>query len=178
MIVAAVPWARHGAGFTRAFEDQVARLTVNASKTAICMLMRIAWRTVGRICERVSDEAKQGRDLFANLKALGFDEISIRRGQKYLTVVVDHHSGRLVWAAYGRDRKTVEKFFDLLGKDRCAEIEFVSCDDAEWITSPDRSPSAARARPSRSTRSISSRPPPTRSMRYADFGWFAVLSAG
>ena len=44
------------------------------------------------------------------------DEISIRKGQRYLTVVVDHDTGRLVWAGPGRDRKTVEKFLDLLGK--------------------------------------------------------------
>ena len=141
VLVAAVPWARHDAGFTRSFEDTVAWLTVNTSKTAICLLMRIAWRTVGRICERVSAEAKQGRDLYAGLKALGFDEISIRKGQKYLTVVVDHHTGRLVWAAYGRDRKTAEKFLDLLAEQRCEQIELVSCDDAEWITRP--SPSDA-----------------------------------
>ena len=132
------------AGFSRSFEDQVAWLAVNTSKTAICQLMRIAWRTVGRICERVSAQAKQGRDLYAGLKALGFDEISIRKGQKYLTVVVDHHTGRLVWAAYGRDRKTVEKFLDLLGQQRCEQIELVSCDDAEWITRPvaERCPNA------------------------------------
>jgi len=147
VVVAAVPWARHDAGFTRSFEDTVAWLTVNTSKTAICVLMRIAWRTVGRICARVSDEAKQGRDLFAGLKTLGFDEISIRKGQEYLTVVVDHHTGRLVWAAYGRDRKTVEKFLDLLGQERCAQIEYVSCDDAEWITRPiaERCPTAVIA---------------------------------
>src|SRR5512132_1086738 len=104
VVVAAVPWARHDAGFTRSFEDQAAWLAVNTSKTAITLLMRVAWRTVGRICERVSAEAKQGRDLFANLKRLGVDEISVRKGQKYLTVVVDHHSGRLLWAAPGRDR--------------------------------------------------------------------------
>jgi transposase len=75
------------------------------------------------------------------------DEISVRKGQKYLTVVVDHHTGRLVWAAYGRDRKTVEKFLDLLGKERCEEIELVSCDDAEWITRPvaERCPGAQSA---------------------------------
>jgi transposase len=91
---------------------------------------------VGRICERVSAEAKAGRDLFANLTELGFDEISIRKGQKYLTVVVDHHTGRLVWTAFARDRKTVEKFLDLLREERCKEIRLVSCDDAEWITRP------------------------------------------
>jgi len=136
VVVAAVPWARHDAGFTRSFENQTAWLAVNTSKRAICQLMRVAWRTVGRVCERVTAEAKRGRDLFANLERLGFDEISVRKGQKYLTVVVDHHTGRLVWAAPGRDRKTVEKFLDLLGKDRCAQITLVSCDNASWIIGP------------------------------------------
>jgi transposase len=92
--------------------------------------LRIAWRTVGRICERVSADAKAGRDPFANLTELGFDETSIRKGQKYLTVVVDHHWGRLVGAAFGRDRETLEKFLDLLGEQRCRQIRIVSCDDA------------------------------------------------
>ena len=51
-------------------------------------------------------------------------------------MVVDHHTGRLVWAAFGRDRKTVEKFLSLLGEERCKQIRLVSCDDAEWITRP------------------------------------------
>jgi transposase len=136
VVVAAVPWARHDSGFTRQFEDQVAWLTVQASKTAVSQLMRVAWRTVGWICERVSDEAVATRDRFAGLKRIGVDEISIRKGQRYLTVVVDHDTGRLVWAGPGRDRKTVEKFLDLLGKDRCHQIKLVSCDMATWITGP------------------------------------------
>lgn len=136
VVVAAVPWARHDSWFTRGFEDQAAWLAVNTSKRAIGQLMRIAWRTGGRICERVMADQKQGRDLFADVRRLGFDEISVRKGQKYLTVVVDHHSGRLLWAHAGRDRRTVEKFLDLLGDERCARIELVSCDDAEWITRP------------------------------------------
>jgi len=144
VVVAAVPWARHDAWFTSAFDDTAAWLAVNTSKAAICELLRIAWRTVGRICARVSAEARAGRDLYANLTKLGFDEISIRKGQKYLTVVVDHHTGRLVWAAFGRDRKTVEKFLDLLGEERCKQIQLVSCDDADWITLPiaERCPNA------------------------------------
>ena len=46
VVVAAVPWARHGAGHTRGFDDQVAWLATHTSKTAVTMLMRIAWRTV------------------------------------------------------------------------------------------------------------------------------------
>jgi hypothetical protein len=36
VVVAAVPWARHDAWFTRSFEDTAAWLVVNTSKTAIC----------------------------------------------------------------------------------------------------------------------------------------------
>jgi transposase len=144
VVVAAVPWARHDSRFTRGFEDQVSWLAVNTSKTAVAALMRIAWRSVGWICERVMAEARAQRDLFAGLTRLGFDEISIRKGQRYLTVVVDHDSGRLVWAAPGRDRKTVEQFLDLLGTERCAQITLVSCDMADWITRPlaERCPNA------------------------------------
>ena len=42
VVVAAVPWARHDAAFTRSFEDQTVWLTVNTSKTAVSELMRIA----------------------------------------------------------------------------------------------------------------------------------------
>ena len=136
VVVAAVPWARHDSSFTRSFEDQVSWLAVNTSKTAVSQLMRVAWRTVGWICERVMAEGRAQRDLLAGLRRIGIDEISVRKGQRYLTVVVDHDTGRLVWAAPGRDRKTVEKFLDLLGKERCEQIELVSCDMASWITGP------------------------------------------
>jgi transposase len=74
------------------------------------------------------------------------DEISHRTGQRYLTVVVDHDTGRLVWAASGRDRRTVEAFLDALGPERCAQLELVSADMAAWISGPvaERCPTAVR----------------------------------
>lgn len=42
-----------------------------------------------------------------------------------MTVVVDHDSGRLVWAAPGRDSATLRRFFDALGAERCAQITHV-----------------------------------------------------
>jgi transposase len=50
--------------------------------------------------------------------------------------VIDHDSGRLVWAHPGRDKQTVYKFLDPLGADRCEQIALVSCDMADWITIP------------------------------------------
>jgi transposase len=136
VVVCAVPWARHGSRFTRAFEDQTAWLAVHCSKTAVAQLMRIAWRTVGGILERVADEATCDVDLLSGLTRIGIDEISHRRGQRYLTVVVDHDSGRLVWAAPGRDRTTVEAFLDTLGDERCQQLELVSADMAAWVAGP------------------------------------------
>jgi transposase len=146
VVVAAVPWARHNSRFTRAFEDQVAWLAVNTSKSAVAELMRVAWRSVGRILERVAAEAGREVDLLAGLRRIGIDEISHRKGQRYLTVVVDHHTGRLVWAAPGRDRKTVLEFFDALGEERCKQLELISADMASWISGPiaERAPQAVR----------------------------------
>ena len=144
--VVAVPWARHSAGHTRDFDDTVAWLAVACSKTAVCELMRIAWRTVGAIVARVWADAEKTVDRFANLRRIGIDEISYKRHHKYLTIVVDHDSGRLVWAAAGRDKKTLRRFFDALGDDRCALITHVSADAADWIADvvAERCPGAVR----------------------------------
>jgi transposase len=41
-----------------------------------------------------------------------------------------------VWAAAGRDRKTVERFLDELGQQRCDQLELVSGDMAAWVAGP------------------------------------------
>jgi transposase len=144
--VAAVPWARHAAGHTTVFDEQVAWLATQCSKTAVTELMRIAWRTVGAIIARVWADVEALHDRFAGLRRLGIDEISYKRGHRYLTVVVDHDSGRLVWAAPGRDKATLKGFFDALGPERSAQITHVSADGADWIDAvvADRCPNAVR----------------------------------
>jgi len=85
-------------------------------------------------------------DRLAGLRRIGIDEISYKRGHRYLTVVVDHDARRLIWAAPGRDKATLETFFDLLGQDRCAQITHVTADAADWISAvvTDRCPDAVR----------------------------------
>jgi transposase len=131
-----VPWARHGAGHTRAFDDLVAWLAKHTDSTTIAGLVRTAWRTVGTIIARVIadlDHADPPARRMAGLRRIGIDEISYRKGQKYLTVVTDHDTGRMIWAAPGRDKATLAGFFDLLGPAGCARIELVSADGADWI---------------------------------------------
>lgn len=48
-------------------------------------------------------------------------------------MVVDHDTGRMVWAKAGRDKATITAFFDDLGPDRAAALTHVSADAAEWI---------------------------------------------
>lgn len=136
--VAHVPWAAHDAGHTHTFDEQVAWLAVRTSKSAVSELMRISWRSVGaaitRVHERlVAAERSTGRDGLEGLRRIGIDEVSYRRGQLFLTVVVDHDTGTLVWAEPGRDRATLRRFFDALGPERSAQITHVSADQASWI---------------------------------------------
>jgi len=88
---------------------------------------------VGSIVTRVVADARAERDPFENLTRIGIDEISYKKGHRYLIVVVDHDSGALVWAKAGRDKKTLNAFFDALGEERCAKIRLISADGAEWI---------------------------------------------
>jgi len=131
--VAQVPWARHGAGHTRDFDDTVAWLAVQTSKSAVTEVMRIAWRSVGAIVARVGADIDARVDRLEGLRRIGIDEISYKRGHRYLTVVVDHDTRRLVWAAPGRDTATLNRFFAALGEQRCALITHISADSADWI---------------------------------------------
>ena len=136
--VAAVPWARHGAGHTRGFDDLVAWFATRMSKTAVAAFLRLGWATVGAIIARVmadADAASAGvaGDRLDGVTRIGVDEISYKRGHRYLTVVVDHATRRVLWLAEGRSKSTLARFFALLGPDRAARIELVSADGADWI---------------------------------------------
>jgi transposase len=114
-----VPWARPGSRFTRAFEDTCAFLVRDAPKTVVAQLMRIDWATVGRVLERVVDEALgQSEDWLDGLRRIGVDEVAYRKGHRYLLCVVDHDTGRIVWAHPGRSKATLALFFAELGPER------------------------------------------------------------
>jgi transposase len=133
VLVAGVPWARPGARFSYMFEDMCAWLAAHAAASTVAELLRVTWRTVTGIVERVVAEARAGADSLDGVKRIGIDEIAHRKGHRYLTAVTDHDTGRLIWAAPGRDQATVEAFFEALGPDRSAAITHVSADGAEWI---------------------------------------------
>ncbi|WP_039889345.1 ISL3 family transposase [Mycobacterium xenopi] len=133
VVVAHVPWARPGARHTWAFEDTCAWLAAHAAISVVAVFLRVAWRTIAAIVGRVVADGRDTNDLLAGLCRIGIDEIAYRKGHRYVTCVIDHTTGRLVWAAEGRNKDTLGRFFDQLGAERAAALTHVSCDGAEWI---------------------------------------------
>lgn len=131
--VVAFSFARHDTAFTRALEDLVVHDAVVSNKQAAADRYGISWRAVNNACVRLAEEALGRVDLLDGLVAVAIDEVKYKKGQRYLTVVCDHVTGRVVWAAKGRSKDTVRAFFAALGLERAAALQFVSCDGAEWI---------------------------------------------
>jgi transposase len=126
----AVPWAEPNSQFTRDFEEFVAWLAREMTITALTRLVKIAWVTVSNIVERVVGRKLDDKRL-NGLFAVGIDEVSYRKGHKYLTVIADHAGAGPVWLSEGRSRKSVGAFFDALGPERSAKLEAVTLDMCE-----------------------------------------------
>jgi transposase len=122
-----VPWARPRARHTRDFEDVVTWLTQQTHKQAVAKFFRCAWKTVDSIVTRVVAD-KLDTTRLEQLYRIGVDEFSYRKGHRYMTLVADHDTGRVVWADEGRGKTPFLKFFDELGPDRSAQLEAISMD--------------------------------------------------
>jgi transposase len=121
-----VPWARPRARHTRDFESVVTWLCQRADKTTVSKLLRCSWEAVDAIVTRVVAEHLDKRRL-DNIYRIGVDEISYRRGHQYLTVIVDHDTGHVVWVGEGKGIDAFEAFLSALD-DRKDHIEAVSMD--------------------------------------------------
>ena len=134
VVAARVPFARHGSWFTRDFEDQAAWLMLHATRSCVSALMRIAWETTGAIAKRVYDDAKAASpNPLDGLVRIGIDETSYKKGHKYMTVVVNHDTGALVWAAKGHGKKVLDSFFRAMTDEQRKSVMFATADGAGWI---------------------------------------------
>ncbi len=111
--VEGVPFARDGARFTRDFEDLVAWLMTKTDRTAVCRLVRIDWETAGRIIKRVGDELLPA-DRLGDLFEISLDEVSWRKGHRYLTLIGDHRQSCVVWGTEGKGQAASDEFFAAL----------------------------------------------------------------
>lgn len=76
-------------------------------------------------------ERDVGKDDFDYLQVLMIDEIALRKGHRYMTVVADYFTGRVVWMGHGRSKKTLEVFFRRLTPAQKRSIVAVAMDMGE-----------------------------------------------
>ena len=75
---------------TRAFEDSCCWLVLLVSKLACQKLLRILWRWVSAICSRVLARLNLAQPpRTADLRWIGVDETSYKKGHSYMSVVVN-----------------------------------------------------------------------------------------
>ena len=79
------------------------------SRSAISKYMRIDWRTVGRCIARVHEDLEP--DVNVRLDGavkIGIDETSYRKGHSYITVVVNHETNTVIWAAKDHGKSVLQ----------------------------------------------------------------------
>ena len=135
VLVADVPWAYPGSRFTKNFDLTVGWLAVYLPRSVVGEYMRIDWETVGRCVHRTLNDIEPNRARrLDGLVRIGIDETSYKKGHKYITVIVNHDTNTVVWAAQGHGKTVLEAFYRQLSKEQLASIQIVTGDGAKWIT--------------------------------------------
>ena len=129
-----IPWARPISRYTKSFEETLVWLCLHLSRQTVAEYMRVSWDTVGPVMTRVEKELSAKRNPYDGLVNIGIDETSHKKGHKYITVVVDHDTNRVVWIGKGYGKEVLEQFFALLTPEQKNTIQHVSGDGARWIT--------------------------------------------
>ena len=164
--VEAIPWATGKHRVTDAYAWFLAGWAQRLSWQEVAAAFPTSWDTVYRAVRMAVEWGLAHRDL-TNIEAIGVDELSRRRGQRYLTLVyqIDSHRKRLLWVGRDRRAETLDGFFDWLGPARSAALYFMGLPQnrwAEWRTRRSSSDSQ-RARVLTAVKARRSAPPPPRS---------------
>ena len=118
---------RQGARCTRRFERKLFILTDYMPVKAVADQERVDWRTVKDAEVRHIAGLLRKRDL-DGITDMGIDEVSEKKGHRYLTLVTDTVKRRVIWVGRGRDRAVLKKFFKWFGKKRTRRIRCVVID--------------------------------------------------
>jgi len=125
--VECVPWADRWGRVTRSLARAVAELARRTDLATVAQQHGIDWKTVAGVIRRVVMWGLSRRRK-RPLRTLGIDEVSRKKGHRYLTLVYDLERDRLVWVGKDRTRETVRAFFREIGKRRSGRIQAISMD--------------------------------------------------
>jgi transposase len=93
----------------------------------VAKLFGVSWSTVASAVKSAVRYGLEHRDT-SDVRHIGIDEISRRKGHTYMTQVYDLDKKRLIWSGEGRKEETLIRFFEEWGPERTARIEGVCCD--------------------------------------------------
>ena len=112
--------------YTRAFERYVLELSRHMTIRDVAEHLQVGWDLVKDIQKRYLGR-KFRRIKLKHLRRIAIDEISIGRGHRYLTVVLDLLSGAVVFVGEGKGADALKPFWKRLKRSR-AKIEAVAMD--------------------------------------------------
>jgi transposase len=101
-----VPWARAGSGFTLLFEALVMFLVREMPVKAAAALLGEHDTRIWRVLDHYVQIARAQAD-YSDVKRVGIDETSARRGQDYISLFFDLDQRRLLFGTGGKDHVTV-----------------------------------------------------------------------
>ncbi len=104
-----VPWSRSGSGFTLLFEAMIMTLAKAMPVKTIGSFVNEHDTKLWRIIHHYVDKGRSEAD-YSQVKKVGFDETSSKRGHNYVSLFVDLKGPRVLFATEGKDSSTVERF--------------------------------------------------------------------
>jgi transposase len=122
-----VPWAEPGSGFTALFEALVIDWLMEASISAVARLLRLSWQSTATLQERAVARGLARREKHLP-ERLGVDETSYQKRHEYVTVVLDQDQGTVLHVADGRERATLDAYFDGFSAEQLAAVQSVAMD--------------------------------------------------
>ena len=123
------PWARKSSRFTMLFEGYAMLILADMPILKASKLLRCNEKSLVRIMRYWVNKAVSEDDL-SSVTALSIDETSFKRGQSYVTVIVDANARRVIDVEQGRSDQTVIDFSYKLEEKggSCEKIRFATSD--------------------------------------------------
>ncbi len=109
MLQVTVPWAEYKSRFTSRFEALVIDWLQEASTSAVAEALALSWDAVDGIRQRAVERGIARREAVSP-KNLMVDEISFKRGHKYVTVISDIDTGAVLDVVLDRTKESLEAF--------------------------------------------------------------------
>lgn len=127
--VVEAPWARKNSRFTLLFEGYAMLILADMPILKASKILRCNEKSLTRILRHWVKKAVD-EDKLGDVSSLAIDETSFKRGQSYVTVVIDAEKRRVIDVEEGRGEQQVVDFSYKLEEKggSCDKISFVSSD--------------------------------------------------